>query len=99
MRNVVVVAVVAVLVCVSLGYDARVALAASTYRVPQDYATIQAGINAAIDGDTVLVADGTYTGAGNKDLDFDGKAITVKSENGPENCIIDCGVLPAQQRD
>jgi hypothetical protein len=29
-------------------------------------------------------------GLGNKDLDFKGKAITVKSDNGPENCVIDC---------
>ncbi len=42
------------------------------------------------DGDTVWVADGTYAGKGNKNLDFNGKAITVQSENGPENCIIDC---------
>ena len=28
-------------------------------------------------------------GSGNKDLDFNGKAITVKSKNGPENCVID----------
>jgi len=63
---------------------------AATIHVPADYPTIQAGIDAAVNGDTVLVADGTYTGAGNKDIDFGGKAITVQSENGPGNCIIDC---------
>ena len=55
-----------------------------------DFSTIQAAIDDSDDGDTVLVADGIYTGDGNRDIDFHGKAITVKSENGPETCIIDC---------
>ena len=58
--------------------------------VPGDQPTIQAGINAASDGDTVLVADGTYTGDGTRDIDFGGKAIILQSQNGAENCIIDC---------
>ena len=37
-----------------------------------DYLTIQEGINAANDGDTVLVADGIYTGTNNKNLTWDG---------------------------
>ena len=48
-------------------------------------------MDAARDGDTVLVADGTYTGTGNRDIDFHGKSLTVKSQNGPTKTIIDCG--------
>lgn len=57
---------------------------------PAGFNNIQAAIDDAKDGDTLIVADGKYTGAGNRDIDFKGKAITVKSENGPENCVIDC---------
>ncbi|UCF43334.1 MAG: S8 family serine peptidase [Planctomycetota bacterium] len=52
--------------------------------------TIQEAIDDSWDGGTVWVADGTYKGDGYRDIDFKGRAITVRSENGPENCIIDC---------
>jgi len=67
-------------------------------RVRQDFPTIQSAIDAARGHDVVLVADGTYTGDGNRDLDFKGKAITVRSENGPENCIIDCNGETGEHR-
>lgn len=66
------------------------AQAATILRVPSQYQTIQAAIDAASNGDTVRVARGTYRGAGNKDLDFRGKAITLESEDGPAYTIIDC---------
>ncbi|UCC44408.1 MAG: right-handed parallel beta-helix repeat-containing protein [Candidatus Zixiibacteriota bacterium] len=62
----------------------------TTIHVPADQPTIQAGIDAAIVGDTVLVANGTYTGDGNRDIDFHGKGVVLKSEHGPNLTIIDC---------
>ena len=59
-------------------------------RVPLDYPTIQEAIDASLDGFTVLVAPGIYTGEGNRDIDFLGKAISVLSESGPEMTVIDC---------
>jgi PKD repeat protein len=53
--------------------------------------TIQTGLDKASSGWMVLVADGTYTGADNRNLDFAGKAIHLKSSSGAEHCHIDCG--------
>jgi len=58
--------------------------------VPHQCLTIQEAIENSWEGGMVLVADGIYTGPGNRDIDFLGRAIRVRSENGPNNCIIDC---------
>lgn len=57
----------------------------ATIKVPQDYSTIQLGIDAAVNGDMVLVSPGTYV----DNLNFNGKAIIVKSLFGPEVTLID----------
>jgi predicted outer membrane repeat protein len=58
-----------------------------------DVPTIAVAVDsAAAEGDTVLLADGTFTGPGNKEVDCLDKALTITSESGdPETCIINCG--------
>ena len=55
-----------------------------------DFATIQAAIDAAAPGDTVQLADGVFTGSGNRDLLFGGKPLTLRSAGGDAAaCVID----------
>ena len=67
---------------------------ADTYLVKPDgtgdFPVIQAAIDGAMDGDVILLADGTFTGMGNIEVLFWGKKITIRSQNGkPQDCIID----------
>jgi len=63
--------------------------------VPKEYASIQDAILACQDFDTVVVAPGRYTGPGNRDISFKGKAITVRGTDPTDSqivkdTIIDC---------
>jgi predicted outer membrane repeat protein len=60
--------------------------------VPDDYPNIQAAIDDCQDYDAVIIAPGTYSGTGNRNLRLNGKAITVSGTNvsGENATIIDC---------
>jgi len=58
-------------------------------RDPLPMNLIQQRIDDANNGDVITVEDGIYAGSGQA-LDFHGKAITLRSANGPNGCIIDC---------
>ena len=78
-----------------LTFSAAAPLSAATLTVPHPYPTIQSAIIAAQNGDTVIVAPGIYSGFGNGDIAYYGKAITVQSSdpNDPDivaATVIDC---------
>jgi hypothetical protein len=64
-----------------------VVLASSVIQVPSQEPTIQAAINAAEPGASVVVSPGTY----HEDITFWGKPITVRAADGPADTTIDGG--------
>ena len=81
--------VIASAVSMCLLVVAPAAPAASTLTVPGQFPTIQAAINAATDGDTVLVSPGTYV----ENINFGTKDITVASTDGASATVIDGGAV------
>jgi nitrous oxidase accessory protein NosD len=70
---------------VSLLAVAMPATAASTLSVPADFASVQAAIDAAADGDTILVSPGEY----HERIDFRSKDVTVASTDGAAATVLD----------
>ncbi len=97
--------IIAVLVTLSI---AGMAQAQTTWYVDDDcappgsgtpgdpFCTIQNGLDAAQNGDTVEVAGGTYTGPGNKELDFLGRTVTVRSTDPSDPEVVSSTVIDCQ---
>ncbi len=55
------------------------------------FSTIQSAVDVAVDGASILLADGVFSGAGNRDVDVIGKWVNIRSvSEDPTLCIIDC---------
>ena len=86
-RQIVVLSVVAVFLTVNS------AVLAINRLVPSEYSTIQAAIDDCNNGDMVIVEPNTYTGDGNRDIDFGGRAITVQSTNPEDPCVVAATII------
>jgi hypothetical protein len=58
-------------------------------RVPEQFARIQEALAASFPGDTVLVAPGTYSGEGNRELSFLGKPLRLLGTGGAAATLLD----------
>ena len=74
-------------ILLAFGFSSIAVSAQNTINVPANQPTIQAAIHAATDGDTIVVAPGTYF----ENINFEGKAITVASSGGATQTTIDGG--------
>jgi len=61
-----------------------------------DFGIIQAAIDDADPGDTIVLGPGIYRGMGNRDIDFHGKAITVCSTNPLDPTTVSATVIDCQ---
>ncbi|MDY6892663.1 MAG: NosD domain-containing protein [Chloroflexota bacterium] len=79
-KRLVIVAIVVILLAATLPLVViKVETSPAPIYVPDDYLTIQAAVDAANPGDTIIIRDGIYT----ENIDID-KSLTIVSENGVE---------------
>jgi hypothetical protein len=69
---------------------------AAEIHVPSDFTTIQAALDASLDGDEIILAPGVYTGAGNRDMSYLGKAVTISSTDPSDPAVVAATVIDCQ---
>lgn len=58
-----------------------------------DFRVIQAAVDAASPNDVIVVNPGTYTGTGNRDIDLQGKAITIRGTDPLDSAVVQATVI------
>jgi predicted outer membrane repeat protein len=57
-----------------------------------DCPNIKAAVNAAVDGTIILVGNGTYGGADNREIECIDKRVTIRAQSGDRSaCVVECG--------
>jgi hypothetical protein len=74
---------------------AGTALADPVHNVTQNifHTTIQDAVDAAVNSDELVLAPTIYSGDGNRDVDFLGKAITIRSEDPDDPAVVDATIV------
>jgi predicted outer membrane repeat protein len=83
-------------VVASASFSITVTQSGDLLRVPQDYATIQAAILAAADGDQIEVAPGTYSEWG---IQFLGKEVVVRSSDPADTAVVNSTIIDGNGQD
>jgi len=85
-----------ILACLLLIIPCQARTITVDYSDPAAFDNIQAAIDDSSTGDIVEVRPGTYTGIGNRDIDFGGRAITVRSTDPNNHQIVDSTIIDCQ---
>jgi parallel beta-helix repeat protein len=75
---------IVVLAIIAAAVTAALTLGGSSVTVPDKYATIQEAIDAAVDGDVIVVAEGVYR----ENIDFKGKNIVLRSTDPDDPAVV-----------
>jgi len=88
----------AVFSAIILTLAAVLTTSAATRHVPTEYPTIQAAIDDANNGDVVMLQPDVYSGPGNTDIDFNGKALIVCSTNPDDPSVVAATIIDCNAR-